>query len=156
MSSPKFYSPTHCQTEMLGQIRNLEGNKGEWGAGPNKSTCRRWEWEPMEPLLLFVQVTQANGRPFPDSSFTASTMVSLVQRQTGHHPVEVEVVMDRDAIIELEPDVRVGEVAQLLHGTQEWDVQMAEVGCLLSTRRSVVNIVQDQENERARLLQLEE
>ena len=60
-------------------------------------------------------------------------MVSLVQRQMGHYPVEVEDVTDRDAIIELEPDVGVGEVAQLLHGTQEWDGQLAEVGCLLST-----------------------
>ena len=83
-------------------------------------------------------------------------MVSLVQRQTGYHLVEVEVVTDWDAIIELEPDVRVGEVAQLLHGTQEWDGQLAEVGCLLSTLRSVVNIVQDRENGWARLLQLEE
>ena len=63
---------------------------------------------------------------------------------------------DRDAIIELEPDVRVGEVVQLLHGTQEWDGHLAEVGCLLSTRRSVVNIVQDCENGWVRLLQLEE
>ena len=59
MSSPKFYSPTHSQTEILGQIQNLEGNEG--GAGPNESACRRWEWEPIEPLLLVVQVTQANG-----------------------------------------------------------------------------------------------
>ena len=133
MSSPKFYSPTNSQTEMLGQIQNLEGNGGEGAVGPNESACRRQEQEPMEPLLLLIQVTQANGQPLPVSSFTASTMVSLVQRQTGHHPVEVEVVMDRDAIIELEPDVKVGEVAQLLHGTQEWDGQLAEVGCLLST-----------------------
>ena len=118
---------------MLGQIQNLEGNEGEGGAGLNKYACRRWEQEPMEPLLLLVQVTQANGRPLPVGRFTANTMVSLVQRQTGHHPVEVEVVMDRDAIIEYEPDVRVGEVAQLLQGTQEWDGQLAEVGCLLST-----------------------
>ena len=83
-------------------------------------------------------------------------MVSLVQRQAGHHPVEVKVVMDRDAIIELEPDVRVGEVAQLLHGTQEWDGHLAEVDCLMSTQRSVVNIVQDRENGWARLLQLKE
>ena len=59
-------------------------------------------------------------------------------------------------IIELEPDVQVGEVAQLLHGTQEWDGHLAEVDCLMSTQRSVVNVVQDCENGRARLLQLEE
>ena len=63
---------------------------------------------------------------------------------------------DRDAIIELEPNVRVGKVAQLLHGTHEWDGQLAEIGYLLSTQRSVVNIVQDQENAHARLLQLAE
>ena len=156
MSSPKFYSPTNFQTEMLGQIQNLEGNEGEGGAGLNESACRRREGEPMEPLLLLVQVTQANGQPLPVGSFTVSTMVSLVQRQVGHYPVEVEVVTNRDAIIELEPDVRVGEVAQLLHRTQEWDRQLTEVGYLLSTRRSVVNNVQDRENGCARLLQLEE
>ena len=47
-------------------------------------------------------------------------------------------------------------MAQLLHGTHEWDGQLAEIGWLLSTWRSVVNIVQDQKNGCARLLQLEE
>ena len=156
MSSPKFYSPTHSQTEMLGLNQNLGGNEGEGGAGPNESVCRRREWEVLEPLLLLVQVTQANGLPLPVNSFTTNMMVSLVQKQTGHHLVEVEVVTDRDAIIELEPDVQVGEVAQLLHGTQEWDGHLAEVDCLMSTQRSVVNVVQDRENGQARLLQLEE
>ena len=48
-----------------------------------------------------------------------------MQRQTGYHPVDVEVMSYRDAIIELEPEIRVGEVAQLLHGTHEWDGQLA-------------------------------
>ena len=63
---------------------------------------------------------------------------------------------ERDAIIELEPEVRVGEVAQLLHGTHEWDGQLAEIDCLLSTHRSIVNMVQERENGCARLQQLEE
>ena len=99
MSSPKFYSPTHSQTKMLGLNQNLGGNGGEGGTRLNKSVCRRREWEVLEHLLLLVQVTQANGLPLPFGSFTANTMVSLVQKQTGHHLVEVEVVTDRDAII---------------------------------------------------------
>ena len=47
-------------------------------------------------------------------------------------------------------------MAQLLHGTHEWDGQLAEIGCLLSTCRSVVNIVQERENGSARLQQLED
>ena len=89
MSSPKFYSLTNSQTEMLGQNQNLGGVMKGKGAGPNESACRRWEREAIEPLLLLVQVTQANGLPLPVGSFTANTMVSLVQRQMAHHPVEV-------------------------------------------------------------------
>ena len=79
-----------------------------------------------------------------------------MQKQTGYHPVDVEVMSDRDTIIELEPKIRVGEVAQLLHGSHEWDGQLAEIGCLLSTCRSVVNVVQERGNGRARLQQLED
>ena len=156
MSSPKFYSPTNSQTEMLGPNQNSGDNDEEGGTGLNEATCQRREQGVIEPLLLLVQVTQADGLPLPVGSFTANTMISLVQSRTGYQPVEVEVVTDREAIIELEPGVRVGEVAQLLHGAQEWDGYAAEVGCLLSTRRSVVNIVHDRENGQARLLQLEE
>ena len=79
-----------------------------------------------------------------------------MQRCTGYHPVDVEVMSERDAIIELEPKVRVGEVVQLLHGTHEWDGQLAEIGCLLSTCRSVVNVVQERENGCARFQQLKD
>ena len=71
-----------------------------------------------------------NGCPQPIGSFTAWAVVAMVQRHTGHHPVDVDVMSDQDAVIELEPDVRVGEVAQLLHGTHEWDGQQAEISCL--------------------------
>ena len=161
MSSPKFYSPTHFQSEMLGHIPNMEGNLGhkserEGEMDHNESLCKRQEREPVEPLLLLIQVTQVNGQPLSIGSFTARVIVSVVQKQTGYHPVDVEVMSDRDAIIELEPEIRVGEVAQLLHGTHEWDEQLAEISCLLSTHRSIVNIVQERENGCARLLQLEE
>ena len=66
MSSLKFYSPTHSQSEMLGHIQHIEGNvgpgnEGEGGAEQNESLCRRWKWEPAEPLLLLKQVMQVNG-----------------------------------------------------------------------------------------------
>ena len=80
----------------------------------------------------------------------------MVQKQTGYHPVDVDVMSDRDAVIELEPELRVGEVAQLLHGVHEWDGQPAEISCLLSIRQSVINVVQEWENGHARLQQLED
>ena len=138
MSSPKFLSPINSQSEILGHVPTIEGNlghkdEGEGGVDQNGSLCGRREWESVEPLLLLIQVTQVNGCPLPIGSFTAWAIVSMIQKQTGYYPVNVDVMSDRDVVIELEPEVRVGEVAQLLHGTHKWDGQLAEISCLLST-----------------------
>ena len=82
---------------------------------------------------MLIQAIQVNGCPCPIGSFIAWAVVAMVQMHTGHHPVDVDVMYDWDAVIELELDVRVGEVAQLLHSTHEWDGQQAEISCLLST-----------------------
>ena len=59
-------------------------------------------------------------------------------------------------ILEFEPPTRPGEAAQRLHGIREWDGQMADLGCLLTTRHSIMKIVDERENDQNRLQQLEE
>ena len=51
----------------------------------------------------------------------------------------------QDAIVEVELGKCMGEVAQVLHGIHEWQGQAVEISCLLSTRRSVLNIVCEHE-----------
>ena len=63
---------------------------------------------------------------------------------------------NQDAVVELEPGVRVGDVAQLLHGTHKWDGQPVDISCLLSTQCSIINVVQECENGCAQLQQLED
>ena len=160
MSSPKFLSTVTSQTEMLGHIPTINGDEsrkceGEGGANHNGLLCSRHKGESIEPLLL-IQAMQVNGCPLPIGSFTAHADVAMVQRHTGHHPVDVDVMSDWDAVIELELDVRVGEVAQLLHGTHKWDGQQAEISCLLSTQGSVINVVQECKNKCTHLQQLED
>ena len=88
-------------------------------------------------------------------SFTGRAVAEMVQKYTGSHPVEVEVMNDHDVIVQLEPTVSVGEAARLLHGTHDWFGQVAQINCLLSTRESIENIVVDREEGRARLVELE-
>ena len=85
-----------------------------------------------------------------------TTVVTVVHNQMGHLPVDVDAMSNRDVVIELEPDVRVGEVAQHLHDAHEWDGQQAEISCLLSTCHSVINVVHERETGCAQLQQLEE
>ena len=126
MFSPKFLSPIHSQIDMFGHILTSSGdgghegheNEGEGGADQNGSLFSWCGGESIEPLLLLIQATQVNRCPLPIGSFTAKAVVAMVQRHTGHHPVDVDVMSDQDEVIELEPDMR---VAQLLHGTHEGD-----------------------------------
>ena len=161
MSSPKFLSPVTSQIEMLGHASVVGGkgsceHDGKGGMDWDGSLCSQRRGESIEPLLLLIQATQVNGQPLPIGSFTAWVVVAMVQRHTGNHPVDVDVMSDWDAVIELEPNVRVGEVAQLLHGTHEWDGQPVEISCSLSTRHSIINVVQECKNGHAHLQQLED
>ena len=116
VSTPKFLSPIQSQIEMRGHISTSSGdgghegceNEGEGGVDQNGSLCSQRGGESVEPLLLLIQVTQVNGCPLPIGSFTAWAVVAMVQRHTGHHPVDVDVMSDQDVVIELEPGVRVG------------------------------------------------
>ena len=160
MSSPKFLSPITSQTEMLGHTSVVSGegsceHDGEGAADWDGSLCSQRGGESIEPLLLLIQATQVNGQPLPIGSFTAQMVVAMVQRHTGHHPVNVDVMSDWDAMIKLESDVRVGEVAQFLHGTHKWDGHPVEISCLLSTQCRIINVVQECKNGCAHLQQLE-
>ena len=135
---------------------NGHEQEGEVNANNGGSLCGQGRRESVEPLLLLIQVTQVNGHPLPIGSFTAHTVATVIHNQMGHLLVDMDVISDHDAVIKLEPDVRVGEVAQHLHGTHEWDGQQAEISCLLSTHHSVINVVQECENGHMCLQQMED
>ena len=87
--------------------------------------------------------------------FTACTVAQHVIKLTGQNPVEVDVMNDHDAIVQMEPETTVVHAAQALHNAILWDCQAAEITCLLSSRQSVVNMVHERDHARQRLQQLE-
>ena len=78
--------------------------------------------------------------------FTTHTVAQHVINLTGQNPVEVDVMNDRDAIVQMEPETTVVHAAQALHNARLWDGQAAEITCLLSSRQSVVNVVHEQDH----------
>ena len=143
-NTPKFHSPSHAQSEMLGHVFTMrwdDGHKqGRKGNANEGSLCGQGRRESVEPLLFLIQATQVNGHPRPISSFTAQTIATVVHNQMGHLSIDVDAMSNCDAVITLDSDVRVGEVVQSLHGVHEWDGQQAEINCLLSTCHSVMNV----------------
>ena len=58
---------------------------------------------PVEPLLLLLQANQLDGKALPRESFTAMAVGAQVQQITGFRPIDIEVVTNRDVILEFEP-----------------------------------------------------
>ena len=75
--------------------------------------------------------------------FTAHTVAQHVIELTGQNPVEVDVMKDRNMIIQMEPETTIVHAAQALHNVRLWDGQATEITCLLSSRQSVVNMVHE-------------
>ena len=49
----------------------------------------------------------------------------------------------QDVVIDFNPEIPVVEVAQKVHGPISWEGMDSEISCLMSTRKSVLIIVND-------------
>ena len=56
-----------------------------------------------------LQATQLGGKALPRESFTAMAVGAQVQQVTGFRPIDIEVVTNRDVILEFEPPTWPGE-----------------------------------------------
>ena len=65
-----------------------------------------------ELLLLLLEVTQTDGRPLPVGMFTARTVAQHVIELTGQNPVEIDVMNDRNMIVQIEPETTIVHAAQ--------------------------------------------
>ena len=96
--------------------------------------------------MLLLQATQLDGKALPRESFTAIAVGAQVQQIIGFRPIDIKVVNNRDAILEFEPPTQPDVATQRLHGIREWDGQMADLGCLLTMRHSIMNMVEERVN----------
>ena len=156
-NSPSQHTIYHDIDVSVDMIEEMEQNqRGEEQGTQESASLIEGEAQPTPPLVILLQVTTPRGEPLAVYTFTGSSVANFVHGCSGINPVEVEVMTPQDAIVEVEPGKHMGEVSQVLHGTHEWKGQVVEISCLLSTHRSVLNIVCECEAGRTRLFQLEE
>ena len=143
---------------MLGEVEMVEqgGEEGTEGGSSGGICGMQMHLDPPpELLLLLLEVAQTDGRPLPVRMFTARIVMQHVINLTGKNPVEVDVMNDHDAIVQMEPDTTIAHAAQALHNVRWWDDQATEITCLLFSRQSVVNVVHEGDHARQQLQRLE-
>ena len=76
----------------------------------------------LDPLVLLVQVTQLDGKPFPVGIFTAHTIARQIMDLMGKKErIDVKVIMEQEATVQMEPESSVVPVAEALHNLHMWD-----------------------------------
>ena len=140
---------------MSGKEESEEGVGGSEGGIVEKGEDESPTHPHLPPFTLLLHILQSNGLPVPTALFMAANTAELVREVTGTLPVSVDVVTDREAVVSLEEGVLAVGIAQQLQGSLVWGPHHTEVTCLLSSKDSVLKIVEDRETARRRLGELE-
>ena len=90
-----------------------------------------------------MHVVQNNGNPIPPSLFTAPNTAELVQHVMETLPINIEIVTDRQAVVELDKSILAVDVMQQLQGRLVWGCHVTEVTCLLFGKECVMNILRE-------------
>ena len=94
-----------------------------------------------EPFVLLIEVTQVDGSTLPSGTFTARSVAHQIIRLTGRNPVDIEIVDDHNAFVQMEPEGGVVPVAQALHASTRWEGFTAEIMCLMTSCKNMVGII---------------
>ena len=66
----------------------------------------------------------------------------MVNKVVGVEPLSVTVVNEREAIVDLREEDPILEVSHLIPGLTSWEGQSVNVGCMMSSKRSLISIIQ--------------
>ena len=109
-----------------------------------------------EPLVLLIEATQVDGSSLPLGTFTVRSVVHQILGLTGRNPVDIEVINDHNAIVQMEPEAGVVPVAQALHTINKWEGFVAEITCLMTSHKNMVGIIKERDDSHHRLQQCEQ
>ena len=68
--------------------------------------------------------------------------MKMTDRVAGNQPLSVTIVNEKEVIVELKEDDPIIDVSQLIQGLASWEGQSVSVSCVISSKRSLLSIIQ--------------
>ena len=124
-----------------------EGQEVMRGAvGPEPSPERRessitsGETDPLRaPLSILIKVTQVSGEPLPYGEVSVALVEEIFQNCVGVIPLEVLVLNDQDALVDLADGMAITEIAMAIHGEHQYRNQRIRIGCIIAGRENLIS-----------------
>ena len=86
--------------------------------------------------------SKVEKKPLAVGSYTERLVSQMVNRIVGAQPLGVTVMNEREAIVVLKEGNPVIKVSQLIPGLASWGGQSVNVSCLMSSKRSLLSIIE--------------
>ena len=90
------------------------------------------------PLSILIKVTKNDGEPLPYGEVSTGLVEEIFQNGAGVRPLEVLVLNDQDALVDLAEGVSATEIAMAIHGEARFRNQDIRVGCIIAGRENLI------------------
>ena len=97
------------------------------------------------PLSILVKITRADGESLPYGEVSVDLIEEIFQNNVRITPLEVLILNDQDALVDLADGVSVTEIAMAIHGEGRLRDEPIRVGCLISGRASLMSMEKERE-----------
>ena len=84
------------------------------------------------PLSILVKITKIDGESLPYGEVSVELIKEIFQNNAGITPLEVLILNDQDALVDLADGFSVTEIAMAIHGEARLRDNLIRVGCLIS------------------------
>ena len=85
------------------------------------------------------------GKPLLVGSYTERSVTQMIDRVAGVQPLRVTIINEKEAIVEMKEDDPIIDVSQLIQGLAFWEGQSINVRCMISSKGSLLSIIQEGE-----------
>ena len=94
------------------------------------------------PLSILIKINKDNGESLP---FGEVNTEEIFQNSVGIIPIDVLILNDQDALVDLADGISIVEIAMGIHGEGKWRDQDIRIGCAIARRESLLTIEKERE-----------
>ena len=97
------------------------------------------------PLSILVKITKVDGKSLPYGEVNVELVEEIIQNSVGVTPLEVLILNDQNALVDLADGVSITEIAMPVHGEGRLRDLAIRVGCLILGRASLMSMEKERE-----------
>ena len=97
------------------------------------------------PLSILIKITKDNRESLPFGEVNTELVEEIFQNSVGIILVDVLILNDQDALVDLVDGISIIEIAMGIHGEGKWRDQDIRIGCVIAGRESLLMLEKERE-----------